>query len=35
MESSTSLVEHLDGTMEILHWVDEMQAREPCAREAA
>ena len=35
MESSTSLVEHLDGTMEILHWVDEMQARDRMAQEAA
>lgn len=35
MESSTSLVEHLDGTMEILHWTDVMQARDQLAQQAA
>jgi UDP-2,3-diacylglucosamine pyrophosphatase LpxH len=35
MESSTSLVEHLDGTMEILHWTDVMQARPGLAQQAA
>jgi UDP-2,3-diacylglucosamine pyrophosphatase LpxH len=27
VEGCTALVEHFDGTMEVLHWADEMQAR--------
>ena len=28
VESCTALVEHFDGRMEILHWVEEMAKRE-------
>ena len=38
VESCTALVEHADGTMEILRWADEVAARQPLApaeREAA
>jgi UDP-2,3-diacylglucosamine pyrophosphatase LpxH len=35
MESSTALVEHCDGQMEILHWTDAMQARDRLMRRAA
>ena len=35
MESSTGLVEHVDGTMEIIHWTDEMRARDQLVRRAA
>ena len=31
VEGCNALVEHFDGTMEILHWSDEIAKREPLA----
>ncbi|MBN8808728.1 MAG: UDP-2,3-diacylglucosamine diphosphatase [Sphingomonas sp.] len=31
VEGCTALVEHFDGRMEVLHWADEIAAREPAA----
>ncbi|WP_420853661.1 UDP-2,3-diacylglucosamine diphosphatase [Sphingomonas beigongshangi] len=35
VEGCTALVEHFDGTMEVLHWADEIAAREVAERAAA
>jgi UDP-2,3-diacylglucosamine pyrophosphatase LpxH len=35
VEGCTALVEHFDGRMEILHWADEMKARDAAAELAA
>jgi UDP-2,3-diacylglucosamine pyrophosphatase LpxH len=34
VEGCTALVEHYDGTMEILHWADEIAARDAPMSEA-
>lgn len=35
VEGCTALVEHFDGTMEVLHWADEMEARRRAEADAA